>query len=183
MWTTPCSCRLPPGNTRYPLYRRLVGPQGQSGWVWKISPPPGLVSLAFQPVASRYTNWAILALRLMLDMIFIHFIIINQAFRPSLSCGSKWWTIKKKVTTKDWYQYQHKRWRVSDTLCCTPREINLTEHQRLRHVQDKAERACWQDCTGQKNVEKKNCYVWSLSLNCLKENMKERIVAAHSNAF
>jgi hypothetical protein len=31
---------LPPGKTRYPLYRRLGGPQGRSGQVWKISPPP-----------------------------------------------------------------------------------------------------------------------------------------------
>ena len=30
---------LPPGKTRYPLYRRLDGPQGQSGKVRKISPP------------------------------------------------------------------------------------------------------------------------------------------------
>jgi len=28
---------LPPGNTRCPLYRRLVGPQGRSGRVRKIS--------------------------------------------------------------------------------------------------------------------------------------------------
>jgi len=32
---------LPPGKTRYPLYRRLGGPQGWSGQVRKISPPPG----------------------------------------------------------------------------------------------------------------------------------------------
>jgi len=32
---------LPPGTTRYPLYRRLSGPQGRSGRVWKISPTPG----------------------------------------------------------------------------------------------------------------------------------------------
>ena len=32
---------LPPGKTRYPLYRRLSGPQGRSGRVRKISPPPG----------------------------------------------------------------------------------------------------------------------------------------------
>ena len=31
---------LPPGKTRYPLYRRLGGPQGRSGQVRKISPPP-----------------------------------------------------------------------------------------------------------------------------------------------
>jgi hypothetical protein len=30
---------LPPGKTRYTLYRRLGGPQGRSGQVRKISPP------------------------------------------------------------------------------------------------------------------------------------------------
>ena len=30
---------LSPGKTRYPLYRRLDGPQGRSGRVRKISPP------------------------------------------------------------------------------------------------------------------------------------------------
>ena len=32
---------LPPGKTRYLLYRRLGESQGQSGRVRKISPPPG----------------------------------------------------------------------------------------------------------------------------------------------
>ena len=31
---------LPPGNTGYPLYRRLGGPQGRSGRIQKISPTP-----------------------------------------------------------------------------------------------------------------------------------------------
>ena len=35
---------LPPAKTRYPLYRRLVGPQGRSGRVWKISPLNGIRS-------------------------------------------------------------------------------------------------------------------------------------------
>ena len=35
---------LPPGKTRCPLYRRLGGPQGQSGRVRKISPPHGIRS-------------------------------------------------------------------------------------------------------------------------------------------
>jgi hypothetical protein len=35
---------LPPGKTRCPLYRRLGGPQGQSGQVRKISPPTGIRS-------------------------------------------------------------------------------------------------------------------------------------------
>jgi hypothetical protein len=36
---------LPPGKTRCPLYRMLVGPQGRSGRVRKILPPPGLFFL------------------------------------------------------------------------------------------------------------------------------------------
>ena len=47
---------LPLGNTRYPLYRRLGGPQGRSGRVRKISPPPGFDPRTVQPVASRYTD-------------------------------------------------------------------------------------------------------------------------------
>ena len=48
---------LPPGKTPYPLYRRLCGPQGRSGQVQKISPPPGFDPRTVQPVASRYTDW------------------------------------------------------------------------------------------------------------------------------
>ena len=36
----------------YPLYRRLGGPQGWSGWVWKISPPLRFDPWMVQPVAS-----------------------------------------------------------------------------------------------------------------------------------
>jgi len=35
---------LPPGKTRYPLYRRLDGPQGRSGEMRKISPLTGIRS-------------------------------------------------------------------------------------------------------------------------------------------
>ena len=35
---------LRPGKSRYPLYRRLGGPQGRSGQVRKISPPTGIRS-------------------------------------------------------------------------------------------------------------------------------------------
>ena len=52
---------LPPGKTGYPLYRRLGGPQGRSVRVRKISPPPGFEPRTVQPVASRYTDWAIAA--------------------------------------------------------------------------------------------------------------------------
>ena len=44
---------LPPGKTWYP------GRQGRSGRVRKTSPPPGFDPRTVQPVASRYTDWAI----------------------------------------------------------------------------------------------------------------------------
>jgi hypothetical protein len=46
---------LPLGNTQYPLYRRLGGPQGRYGRVRKISSPLGFDPRTDQPVASRYT--------------------------------------------------------------------------------------------------------------------------------
>ena len=47
---------LPPGKTRYPFYRRLVGTQGRSGRAEKFA-PPGFDPLTFQPVVSRYADW------------------------------------------------------------------------------------------------------------------------------
>jgi hypothetical protein len=52
---------LPPGKTRYPLYKRLGGPQGRSGRMRKIPPLPEFDPRTVQPVASRYTAWAISA--------------------------------------------------------------------------------------------------------------------------
>ena len=41
-WLTQCPGRFTPGKQpRYPLYRRFGRPQGRSGRVRKISPPPG----------------------------------------------------------------------------------------------------------------------------------------------
>ena len=45
------SAALPPGkDTRYPLYRRVGGPQGRSGQVWRDLPSPGLDPRTVQPV-------------------------------------------------------------------------------------------------------------------------------------
>jgi len=44
---------LPPGKSRYPLYRRLGGHKGRSGQVRKISPPP-----EFDAGPSSYTDYA-----------------------------------------------------------------------------------------------------------------------------
>ena len=49
---------LLPGMNRYPLYRRLGGPQGRSGRLQKTSPPPGLDPRTVQPVINCYTNYA-----------------------------------------------------------------------------------------------------------------------------
>ena len=55
------SAALPPGMTRYPLYRKLGRPQGRSGRVLKISPTPGFDPRTVQLVASRYTDDGIAA--------------------------------------------------------------------------------------------------------------------------
>ena len=46
---------LPPGKTRYLLFRRLGGPQGRSGRA-EIPAPPGFNPRTVQPVVSRYTD-------------------------------------------------------------------------------------------------------------------------------
>ena len=59
-WSTPCSDRFTPGKeTRCLLYRGLVGSHWRSGWVRKISPPPGSHPQTVQPVVRRYTDRAI----------------------------------------------------------------------------------------------------------------------------
>jgi hypothetical protein len=61
-WLTPRPGRFTPREKDpVPIYRRLGRLQDQSGRVRKISPPPGFNPRTFQPVASRYTDWAILA--------------------------------------------------------------------------------------------------------------------------
>jgi len=39
---------LPPGKTRYPLYRRLGGPQDRSGWAENLV-PAGIRSRTYSP--------------------------------------------------------------------------------------------------------------------------------------
>jgi hypothetical protein len=74
------SRRFTPGKgTRYPLYKRLVGPQGRSGRVPKISPPPGFDPRTAQPVASPCTDWAIQAQVKYSWKIFTNRALINAA--------------------------------------------------------------------------------------------------------
>ena len=74
---------LPLGKTRYPLYRRLGGPQGRSGRVRKISPPPELDPRTVQPVASRYTNYATRSTLLM----YWYIIFFSVVLRPNAGHG------------------------------------------------------------------------------------------------
>jgi hypothetical protein len=56
-WSTPRPGRFTPGKeTRYPLCRRLGGPQDRSGLQRKISPPQGFYPRTVQPVVSLYTD-------------------------------------------------------------------------------------------------------------------------------
>ena len=51
-WLNPLLCCFTPWKeTRYPLYRRLSGPQGLSGRLRKISPLPGFDPRTVDPVA------------------------------------------------------------------------------------------------------------------------------------
>jgi hypothetical protein len=66
---------LPSWKTRYPLYRRLGGPQGRSGQVRKISPPPGFEPRTVQPVVSRIYRLRYPAnkgIQLYLKYVFVH---------------------------------------------------------------------------------------------------------------
>ena len=58
-WVVSSTLRLhfTPGKTRYPLYRRLGGPQGRSGWAENLV-PTGIRSRTVQPIVTHYTNWA-----------------------------------------------------------------------------------------------------------------------------
>ena len=57
--TTPLPFPPPhPRQTQYPLCRKLGGPQGRSGRVHKISPPPRFQPRTVQPVASHYFDCA-----------------------------------------------------------------------------------------------------------------------------
>ena len=62
-WSTPRPGFFTPGKeTQYPRYRSLVGPQGRSGRVRKIF-HTHIRHRTVQPVASRYTDWAVPAHR------------------------------------------------------------------------------------------------------------------------
>ena len=81
---------LPPVKTRYPLYRRRGGPQGRSGQVRKISPPPEFDPRTVQPIASRFNDWAIAVHKDILTfMITSGRIILRVRNASDKSCSEK----------------------------------------------------------------------------------------------
>jgi hypothetical protein len=60
-WVVNAPAALQTGKSRYPLCRGQGGPQGWSESVRKTLLPPEFDPRAVQPVASRYTDWAIRA--------------------------------------------------------------------------------------------------------------------------
>ena len=75
---------LPLGKTRYPLYRRLGGPQGRCGQVRKISPPPVFDPRTVQPVASRCTDYATW---------------------PTASCCTDWFILAPQLKPSGYFMY------------------------------------------------------------------------------
>ena len=55
---------LPPEKSRYPLYRRLGGPQGRSGQVRKISPPRGFDPRTVEAIGESEINHIFWILRI-----------------------------------------------------------------------------------------------------------------------
>ena len=88
---------LPPGKTPCPLYRKLGRPQGRSGRVQKISPPPGFDPRTVQPVASRYTDCAIPAEALYRTFIFTVAFVFPHELR--------------------WLHYNWRSWQNNYTFC------------------------------------------------------------------
>jgi hypothetical protein len=69
---------LPSGKSRGPLYRILGGPQGRSGRVRKISPPPGFDPRTVQSVASRYNDWGTPAHKLSVLVVVVWIELLNK---------------------------------------------------------------------------------------------------------
>ena len=87
-----------PGKTQYPLYRRYGGPQGRSGGVRKISPPPGFGPRTVQPVARYYTDWNIPAPYFQSNQRYLLYVTIQINLLIDVLCS---WAIKSELPYRD----------------------------------------------------------------------------------
>jgi hypothetical protein len=74
----------PRGNTRYPLYRRLGGPQERSGRVRKISPKPGFDPRTVQPRSQSLYRLSYRAHNEHTSYIKIYFVKVKTALLTEL---------------------------------------------------------------------------------------------------
>jgi hypothetical protein len=101
-----CPAALP----RHQLYRRLVRPQGWSGRVLKISPPPGFGPRTVQLVAIRYTDYAIPAYRKcvygcemnLIELLYDSMAVLHEFLKEYINESNfltqvinRWWLFKK----------------------------------------------------------------------------------------
>jgi hypothetical protein len=100
---------LPREKIRFPLYRRLSGPQGPSGQVRKISPPPGFDPRTVQHVASRYTDYATRPTRNLVQSddcmrcyrtVYVFCMLDRVRLWPDLCCEeyTSWFVVSVSVT-------------------------------------------------------------------------------------
>jgi len=91
------------------ICRRLSEPQGRSGWVLKISPPPVFDPLTFQLVASRYIDYDIPALSIVVRILVLYSLVVGLELFYEYNCiylnsfqnttATKLFLIKKTNTT------------------------------------------------------------------------------------
>jgi hypothetical protein len=105
---------LPPGKIRYPLHRRLAGPQSRCERVRKISPLKGFDPRTMHPIASRYTDYSILGqLKYVKCKINPHFMWRLSSYVPQNSvptlerpggkcCIGKQWLFILRITRNTW---------------------------------------------------------------------------------
>jgi hypothetical protein len=96
----------PVGKIRYPLYKRLCGPQDRSGQVRKISSRPGFDPRTVKPVASRYTD---LATRPTLRSVYV-----------LLFCDETWVSYNRRKRDPTWSSnYLLILFRLTSLMMCT----------------------------------------------------------------
>ena len=81
-WTTPLPGHFTPGKDPVPIVQEAGWAPGPSGRVWKISPPQQFDSRTVQPVASRYTDCAIVY-----GNIYIYIYIVQCRWYNDLATG------------------------------------------------------------------------------------------------
>ena len=93
-------CFLPPGKTRYPLYRSPGGPQDRSGQVRKISPPTGIRSpdrptrsqslyrLSYPTPSSNSSSISVVVVTVAIVVILVVIACCNRIQRSSSSNSS-----------------------------------------------------------------------------------------------